>query len=438
MKSKKNIMRKLFRSQDGGVLMLVGLAFGVIVLASGFTIDFARAQIVRERLQWAIDAAALAGARVAHEGIGSVQQEANAYFRANFPNGYMGTRGGNISARNIGTVNGKGRGIEFKVTNMTMESYMVDAMGMNDIKVSGLAQVNTMPAGPHDIVLAVDVSGSMEWCESSACVYSGDPGCTGCGASSIRMYQAKQAMRIFLDEMQGGQDIRIGIVPWDQKVNAGGVALGKGTNSSTRMVANVSHTGNASPPTFGVASNVCTFAGCTPIRPMTFFRGNFNTIRNRIDDLQGEGNTDGALGMWWAMEMLRNGNTRNWVNWSRPADVKSIIFLTDGINTKYYGNPGVTSNAADGPFRNLCNTAKNQRDIQIYTIGYNLDHAGAEFAAARDVLKDCASRQKSCNKHPGNRGEQGNVCFFNSPSGADLRQAFRDIADSMMTMRLTR
>lgn len=129
MKSKKNIMRKLFRSQDGGVLMLVGLAFGVIVLASGFTIDFARAQIVRERLQWAIDAAALAGARVAHEGIGSVQQEANAYFRANFPNGYMGTRGGNISARNIGTVNGKGRGIEFKVTNMTMESYMVDATG---------------------------------------------------------------------------------------------------------------------------------------------------------------------------------------------------------------------------------------------------------------------------------------------------------------------
>lgn len=431
MQSKKKMIRKLARSQDGGVLMLVGLAFGVMVLASGFTIDFARAQIVRERLQWAVDAAALAGARVAHEGIGAVNAEARDYFRANFPPNYMGTRGGDISARNIGTVNGKGRGIEFAVHGMTMESYMVDAMGMGDIKVSGLAQVNTMPAGPHDIVLAIDVSGSMEWrADSPSCVVSGDPGCAG---TPTRMSQAKSAMHAFLDEMAGGVDIRIGIVPWDQKVNAGGVALGKGANSATRMVANTSHTGNA----IG-CTNLTTYCGRSPIQAMTFFRGNFGTIRNRINGLEGEGNTDGALGMWWAMEMLRNGNTRQWVNWSRPADVKSIIFLTDGINTKYWPNTGAGMHAADGPFVNLCNDAKNNRGIQIYTIGYNMNHAGADFAAARSALKSCASRQNQCNKHPGAAGEQGNVCFFNSQSVGHLRQAFRDIADSMMTMRLTK
>lgn len=441
MQKEKKLLQRFWRADAGGVLPLIGLAFGIMVLAVGGTIDLVRAQVVRERMQWAIDAAALAAAR--ESGNGAQKARAMDYFRANFPKGYMGTSGGNFEVRSVNTINGKGEGLEFSVSNLKMSSsfFAVGSRlsgggnGMNNIKISGRARVNTMPTGPHDIVLAVDVSGSMDWkADSPSCVVSGDPGCAG---TPTRMTQAKSAMRAFLDEMAGGKDIRIGIVPWDQKVNAGGVALGKGVHSATRMVANVTHTGNA----VGL-SNLCTNSlPCNPIQPMTFFRSSFSTIRQRINALEGEGNTDGALGIWWAREMLRNSNTRDWQNWSRPADMKSIIFLTDGINTKYWdaaGGGGMFD--ADDRFKTICENAKDA-GIRIYTIGYNMNHAGSDFATARATLKSCASRIEhptECNQHPGHSGEERRVCFFNSQSIGNLRQAFEDIAKTMMTMRLVK
>lgn len=430
----RSFLSCFMQCRNGGVLPLIGLAFGILVLSAGLTIDLTRAQIVRERLQWAVDAAALAAAR---EPTNALRREkALAYFRANFPEGYMGTSGGSFNVSNISTVNGRGTGLRFSVSGMNMRSYLAGAAGrlmggVDNIRVSARADVNTMPTGPHDIVLAVDVSGSMEWYDGTGhgCLISGDWACLhpSYAGNGTRMQNAKNAMNRFINIMQGGQDIRIGIVPWDQKVNGGGVISGIGVNSNSRMLANTSNTGNAVGCT-----NLTTYCNRDPIRPMTFLNSNLNTVRNRVNQLQGEGNTDGALGMWWAMEMLRTSNTRNWVGWSRPVTTKSIIFITDGINTKYWAGPD-TGAASDTRFAQLCNTAKNDRDISVYVLAFNLNSNSGTVVNARNMLRNCASIKKGCPTET-----QTGRCFWNSPSGASLNAAFEEIAKTMMTMRLVR
>lgn len=434
LRFRKHTAKQLWQSESGSAMLLIGLAFGIMVLAVGGTIDMARAQIVRERLQWAVDAAALAAARESTQAM----REARAmdYFRANFAPGYMGTSGGNFQVSSVNTINGKGTGLRFRVNNLRMKSGFLGVGGaltgggggMNNIKISANAVVNTMPVGPHDIVLAVDVSGSMDWNDNSGntCLYTGDPGCLPISPpGNERMTKAKQAMRSFVDEIRGGKGIRIGIVPWDQKVNAGGVALGKGANAPDRMVANVTHTGNAIE-----ASNLTTYAGSSIIRPMTFLRENMTTITNRINALVTDGNTDGALGMWWAVEMLRDNNNRNWVNWSRPAPTKSIIFITDGINTRYWAGPD-TGDASDTRFASICSNAK--PGIRVYVVAFNLNGSQSEVVSARNMLRTCASTHKDCPS----QGQNGK-CYWNSPNGNAMRAAFEDIAKTMMTMRLVK
>src|SRR5688572_10515687 len=81
----------LWSNEHGAVLPLVGLAFVSLLLVTGFAVDYARAQMVKDRLQWALDAAALGGANAASTGdLARVRSEGMRYLSANFPNGFMG------------------------------------------------------------------------------------------------------------------------------------------------------------------------------------------------------------------------------------------------------------------------------------------------------------------------------------------------------------
>jgi hypothetical protein len=136
--------------------------------------------------------------------------------------------------------------------------------------------------------------------------------------------------------------------------------------------------------------------------------------------------------MLWAYNMFKN---RGWAGWKAPAANKSIVLLTDGDNTKYYGNPsdsadpevyGIQANTRQIA---LCNQAKNE-GIAVYTIAYDMSNSIPSRVRAKNMLNNCASRL--CPSNP------GGVCFFDARNPSALYKAMETIGNTMMTMRLTR
>lgn len=440
------------RSQRGAVLPLVGLAFSVLVLASGFAVDYTRAQIVKERLQWATDAGALAGAKMAVGGsLADIRKEANAYFRANFPVGYMNTTGGQINVQEINPAGGKGEGLRFTVSGLKMDNLLFGVFGNDYTQIGALAEVNTLPLKPLDIVFSVDLSGSMQVVagKGASCVYLDES--TGkypanCYSGTSKLANAKTAMRNMLDQLYSGKDTRFGVVGWTSVVNGYNVFNG---SHSTVTCPNGSRWGgfasdnpqrvgmdNAKYP--GPLSTPCqelvpgTIPGAGPVRAMRYLTNIRGNIDSTINALRPDGNTDGALGMLWAYNMFKN---RGWAGWKAPAANKSIVLLTDGDNTKYYGNPsdladpevyGIQANTRQIA---LCTQAKNE-GIAVYTIAYDMSNSIPSRVRAKKMLNNCASRL--CPSNP------GGVCFFDARNPSALYKAMETIGNTMMTMRLTR
>src|ERR1700681_643424 len=75
--------------QDGFVLIYMAAIMTVLLLFSGLAVDGGRAYVVKAQLTKAADGAALAAARNLNGG--DPQGEAIRIFKANFPDGYMGT-----------------------------------------------------------------------------------------------------------------------------------------------------------------------------------------------------------------------------------------------------------------------------------------------------------------------------------------------------------
>lgn len=408
----KDVVKALKHQTEGAVLPLVGLAFAAMVTASGFAIDYTRAQIVSERLQWAVDAAALAAAKVAPRGQSAMSTEAQQYFRANFPVGYMNTRGGTLSTRSISPASGSGYGVRFSVQNMTMENYFADLFGVDDLKVEALAEVNTVPLTPLDVVFSLDLSGSMNVTAGQGCMFL--PYYAHCYSGTPKINDAKSAIRGLINTLYNGtSDIRFGLIGWDTDVDITGQAS---PNASHRQR----------------LCNGCMGGGARS----RYLTSNRTAIINTVNAQTPSGNTDGALGMLWAYRQFQNSGI-NWSNWRSPAANRAIVLLTDGINTSYYGN-GLTccqaENATDGSDRQaqLCATAKSQ-GINVYTIAYDMrisdfPSGNQGYATyAKNTLRNCASNV--C---------EGGRCYFDAYNASDLNAAMKAIGDSMMTMRLTK
>ena len=75
--------------EEGVALVYMAVTLTTLLLATGLAVDAGRAYVVKAQLTKAVDGAALGAAR--HLNSGNPRGEAEQIFKANFPNGYMGT-----------------------------------------------------------------------------------------------------------------------------------------------------------------------------------------------------------------------------------------------------------------------------------------------------------------------------------------------------------
>ncbi|RKS86435.1 pilus assembly protein TadG-related protein [Sphingosinicella microcystinivorans] len=214
-------LSRLRRDQKGNALAIVAASVIPLVGAIGGGVDLTRAYMAEARLAQACDAAALAGRKVMTkddvDSGGTVlsnttaDQEIQKFLDYNFPEGKFDT--GEITR--TAQVDEQG---ELTVTlATTISTQLLRIAGIQSMDIN--AECSARRAGVNvDVVLVVDVTGSMRWDVNS-----------NSGSDNERMIALQSASKKFLDILKDLQDqlsssglrVRVGIVPYSQGVNVG-------------------------------------------------------------------------------------------------------------------------------------------------------------------------------------------------------------------------
>ena len=148
-------LRRLLGDRRGGVAVFLALAVIPLVGFIGIGTDTARAYLVKSRLGSALDAAALAGGWSFF--LASRDDDINMFFDANFPDGFLDAT---VSGPDI-NVDDDSESILLNASAHVPTSFM-RLFGIDKITVYAEAEV-TRKMRALDVVLSIDMSGSMAW-----------------------------------------------------------------------------------------------------------------------------------------------------------------------------------------------------------------------------------------------------------------------------------
>lgn len=144
-----------------------------------------------------------------------------------------------------------------------------------------------------------------------------------------------------------------------------------------------------------------------------------DTLNAYITSLNAGGYTAGHLGVAWTWYLIAEDwdtvfdGTAAPLSYSEPDSAKIVILMTDGaFNTEIYPEQG----DSDAQARSLCDNMKLE-DIKVYAVALNAPTAGKE------VLAYCAS---------------GTEYYFEPETGAELTDAYKQIATSISDLRISK
>ncbi len=476
---------KAFAAEESGS---IGLAFGLMtipcIMLVGLAVDYARLIAVRNQTQVVLDNAALAGGRAAQ--LSSVNPAlaasltAKAYFDAQTIPHALSSR---IS--DSATANATGTEFYWSVTSWVATPFMSAAQIRKPHTGDGPAQCSqsgwfcekvsvsttaVLANGGNntdtnvETSLMLDVTGSMD----------------GTKIADLKA-AAKDLIDIVVWDDQGTATSRVAIAPFAQAVNVGATlapivrgTVTTGTNPTTDQIGSgyqyfkFTKKGGGGTKTFKISTHCVTertgtqaYTDAAPdsaasyvgrfypdtsgscslvngsdaeVNLLTPLSSDKTMLKRRIDKLTIAGSTAGQMGTAWAWYLL----SPNWnsiftgaskpSSYSDPKTRKIAVLMTDGdYNTEYWnGVEAKTSYSADANYNpnngasetqapQLC-AAMKAKGIEVFTVGFQVS------AAAKALLVNCAT-------------DAGH--YYDATSGDALKQAFRDIALKISTLRIS-
>lgn len=471
--------RDFARQDTGAAIVLFALATVPMVAFVGMGTDTARAYLVKSRMSSALDAAGLAGGR--HFFSPTRDAEIVMFFNANFPPGYMNS-----------TVSGPHIVDDELAERLTLTAEaqipttLMKVIGFDTLTVTAETEI-TRQMQALDVVIAMDMSGSMSSSSGS-----------GTRISAARQ-AAKDLVDILYGDNGSNDLLNIGLVPWNAKVNvmlegtaydssltstvpvAGFVNPLTATGQSDVFQVNNSPVpllsappanwrgcvfnryldnaatdddadilmgpqllgsadwpawepvgiegepvsgGTCSLSTNGGECTRCLSHGITPLQNQKL------TITNAIDALTNpDGNTNIPAGLGWAWRVLMPGAPFTEAVADPDYNLqRAIVLLTDGEN--YGGNGdgyktvfGLGSSAgANGMNDRLRLLATNIKSSGVVLYVIQFANNGTELQA---LLKEVASGP-------------GSPFYHYAPDDAALRAVFREIANDLSELRLSK
>ena len=430
---------RFFRDERASVALIFALCSVVVMLTVGLAIDGGRAYSASTKVAAAMDAAALAGAKMLNE---------------------TTLNDSEIKAATLVELNANLRGMGLGYVSVQLPATQSDAVILDRVQSSAslVATVSVKPmfgrlAGittldfpktstavynmaKIELVMALDVTGSMNQ------IPAGD---TVSKIDTLKVVAADMVTSIF-DLASTDTNVRIGLVPWSSAVNAGDYAdLVNGTSSSsgwlsrfwaarfgvpTNCVAERTGGGEVTdaPPavsniTTAVPSLVCPDEEVLPL----IGRTQRLALLSTINGLTAANSTAGHIGAAWAWYLI----SPNWASYfpsgSEPTaynspTVKSVIMMTDGIfNIDYVpgslGRVGSYDDTSYALFQQNC-AGMRAKGITVYTILFDLTDARA------------VTEMQTCAGSPAN--------YFYAANAAGLSAAFAAIVRKLNVVRVSK
>lgn len=446
------------KNQSGSIATLFALLLVPVLGVTGLCVDMGRAYMVRNKLGWALDAAALAaGASTGTDA--ELEQKMNDFIQANF-------RAENMVVDTDVDVEFTDDTVQASAT-AKISSGFLRILGKQYVEIAATTEVTRETTG-LEVALVLDNTGSM--------------------LSNDNIGALRDASHDLIDIMFGDETepefLRMAVVPYSASVNVGDIAPDIVSDSSTAAYSttdpakwkgcvlerdyphDVKDTSSGSGGywktyrwTSAVDNNWSTTInnnvsacnnmtgpnlGCpTPIVPLTNKRAELDST---ISGLKAwcRGGTIGNLGMAWGWRVLSpEAPFTQGLPYDEPGWRKVIVMMTDGDNQMYRhsitGNPyksdytgyqrvdasvlGTTDrNKAKGIIdKRLAEVCQNIKDagITVFTITFT---SGINNAT-RDIYRKCASYTEY---------------YFDAPTQEDLKSAFRAVGKKLSNLRISR
>jgi Flp pilus assembly protein TadG len=405
----KGLLARFAKDEGGAVIIIFAFLLLVMIGIVGGAVDYGRWLNAKSKQQSAIDAAVLAAGRafqVSNGDISSALAAAGTYYAQLKPS-FLSNDSTSFS------VVDNGQAVAANAQAIVMTPFLSFA-GIPELPVLTRAKA-VMAAGGNaegsiEISLMLDITGSM----------------SGQRIEDLRL-AAKDLVDIVVWDDQTLNYARVALAPFSEHINVGrnyfaaitgGAPGGSGTEKTCvreRDTADRYTDAAPGPDNFFDASS--TWGACRPQTTIYPLSNDKQAIKSRIDQFGTEGMTAGHLGVAWAWYLL----SPNWNTvWDAPVPVanyntktrKIAVLMTDGEFNRQYSGPTSSTQA-----RTLCSGMKD-KGIIVYSVGFQIETGGEAY----QTMAQCATSSSH---------------FFNSTTGEELRQAFREIALQVVTLRLS-
>lgn len=405
-------------SRNGSVAIVFALCttglFGIMAMA----VDFARAHNVSSKIATALDAAALAGAKML-DGGGSdaqIQQAAESYFNAHIET----LRVHDATLTNLSASIDRTNSTVTTSVNANLGTTFGRAIGRNSIDIVKSSTVN-FQLRDIELAMALDLTGSMN-----------DNGKIGHLQNA-----AKDVLDTLLQDARSEMSARVALVPWATSVNAGSLANTVSAGMSTDGCV-VERTGSEAASdavamgstAVGTADSAMAPAySCLndPVMPLAG-KSKLSSLKSVVDGFNANGGTAGHIGTAWGWYMV----SPSWgailpssavpAPYNQAKTIKAVLLMTDGEFNVAYDNPSPYSTAqvdeSYAKYRALCDGMRAKK-VVVYTVGFGLTSG----SRAETELQFCATTPAH---------------FFPAATGNDLKDAFRTIASQLMSLRVAK
>jgi Flp pilus assembly protein TadG len=390
------------RDETANFGIVFALASMPIMGLVGAAVDYTSASRVRQQLQEVLDMAAVAAAKSIGRPASEIQATAEAFVQANMPPNLQATPI-TVEFLNNGGV------VRLRPTNpVRVPTAMLPIIGITFVDVTASAEA-TNGYMDLEIALVLDNTGSM---------------------SGTKISVLRQAVTNFVDSMErlsneAGRtnSIKVGIVPFDRRVNMGDAARGQpwvdyafwsGSQASWNGCVTDRDQSNDVLDTTPVAATPSTrfYASTCSLQPVMPLTQDWNALRTTASLMQAAGNTNVTIGLVHGWHLLTPNAPYTGAEAARERLTKVIILLTDGENTQ---NRWTTNGGSiDARTSAACTNVKNA-GIQIYTIRV-IDGDEA-------LLRTCATVPSM---------------YYNVTAPTQINTVFELLARQMSALRLSR
>lgn len=378
------------RSRAGNVAIIFGIAIVPIIGGVGAAVDYSMANANRTSMQKALDATALALAKLMP-----------------LSQSQLDEKGWQIFSASVGTLKVSLPKSGLVITTPTIGKIHLVATGQYTPQISGFMGVQTFPVAVNtevqwgmkklELALALDNTGSMD--------------------DNNKMVELKKAAKNLLSTLQvsvlNPGDVKISIIPFHKEVRvdtsvytysgswlkwddwesdnqdcewSGGWGGGWSCNPKHKKnwngcIADRDQTNDASDVTPNsnatkFPARQCSYSLAT-MMPLTY---DWTALNAKIDSMNPDGNTNVSIGLAWAWHSLTSGEPLTQAAAPSTDLNKYIILMTDGENTQNRWTSN--SNSIDARTAATC-TAVKAAGIKIYTIRVIDGNA--------TLLRNCAS-----------------------------------------------